>query len=151
MVVNGKIATGHCAMWRYPLHLPTDVAMHIAVRSPKGCILARNALYLSRHGMVNSELARGNLDGDINFVSMWDPLVWYGRATEEAVRGLVDLPTLAGSIDSLLALLLGSAGAKDMRVCTTSVDVGAFSQCLWHFFPRLVWRPWIFNLGERCA
>lgn len=53
-------------VWRYPCQSPRDLCVLEAVEPPPGSWLSTNCLTLSRYGHVNTKLAGGDLDGDLN-------------------------------------------------------------------------------------
>ena len=51
--------------WRYPAHSPRDLCVLEAIPPPPGTWLPMNGLVYSRHGALNTEMAGGDLDGDL--------------------------------------------------------------------------------------
>lgn len=88
VVVGGKSLIGKLAMWRYPIHLPSDVVTLEAVMLPSGLLAPDNSIVLSRLGFCNTQCAGGDFDGDDNMVSFWPPLVQYIEATQFGVDEL---------------------------------------------------------------
>ena len=69
LVSGGKVVTGPMVVWRCPNRLPWDVEIHTAVPLPEGLkVVVDNALVLSAEGWVNSKMAGGDLDGDLDQV-----------------------------------------------------------------------------------
>ena len=58
------------------------------VHPPAGMILHPGTITLSRHGRVNSGMAGGDLDGDLNFAIFWADLNLFMDITEPFVRAL---------------------------------------------------------------
>ena len=101
VVVNGEAMIGEAAVWRMPCHSPTDVEVMNAVEPPGTRVLPDNALVLSRKGLVNSGLAGGDLDGDLNSVAFWPKLVDLVRKTAVHVKTL-DMSALESEISNRL-------------------------------------------------
>ena len=70
------VETGNWALlaeaWRYPAQSPRDLCVLEAIPPPPGTWLPMNALVFSRHGALNTEMAGGDLDGDLVMAS-WPP------------------------------------------------------------------------------
>eukprot|EP00439_Symbiodinium_sp_Y106_P026115 s1668_g3.t1 len=58
-------------VWHYPSQSPRDAIVLEAVEPPPGSWLSMNCLVLSQHGPVNTLLAGGDLEGDLNQASWW--------------------------------------------------------------------------------
>ena len=67
-------------VWRYPAQSARDVIVLEAVAPPRGSLLSMSCLVLSQHGPVNTLLAGGDLDGDLNQAS------WRGSCVSSTVK-----------------------------------------------------------------
>jgi hypothetical protein len=88
VIVDGKAMIGSAAVWRMPCHSVSDVEVMEAVDPPATGLLPDNTLVLSRRGLVNTRLAGGDLDGDIDHVTFWPALVDLVRRTTEAAAAM---------------------------------------------------------------
>ena len=52
-------------VWRYLAQNIQDMTVLEAVQPPRGTWLPNNTLVMSRHGVINSKMAGGDVDGDL--------------------------------------------------------------------------------------
>ena len=92
---------GKVAVWRYPCHSVQDIELQEAIMPPNLRLLPSNCLVLSRHGRVNSRMAGGDLDGDLNMVTFSSDIIGFLEDTESSVRE-IDLDALEASVRQAL-------------------------------------------------
>jgi hypothetical protein len=88
VISQGKVYEGECAMYRCPIHAPWDLEVHTAVPIPVGMDLTGypdNSVILSAEGYVNSIMAGGDLDGDLNMLMFSPKLVEFLKFTQAGV------------------------------------------------------------------
>ena len=56
-------------VWRYLCQSARDLCVLEAIEPPTGTWLSLNCLTFSMHGLVNSRLAGGDVDGDLNMAA----------------------------------------------------------------------------------
>mgnify|MGYP003388289347 CR=1 FL=1 len=94
VVMQGGVAhIGEAVMYRCPTHAPWDIQVTMAVDPPTSWLklwktLPDNCIVLSRWGAVNTAMAGGDLDGDLNMVVFDDKFLRFVKFTDAAVRGL---------------------------------------------------------------
>jgi hypothetical protein len=91
VISQEKVYEGELAMYRCPIHAPWDLEVHTAVAIPVGMDMtgfADNCVILSSEGYVNSAMAGGDLDGDINMLFFSQKLVEFLKFTQAGVDQL---------------------------------------------------------------
>ena len=99
VVVNGKVLTGPCCVWRAPTQGPLDIeAGQILARCAQQIVpqvwravpvdkklKEDNCIVVSGLGDCNSNMAGGDFDGDLNMVSFHEDLIKLIEMTADSV------------------------------------------------------------------
>ena len=81
-----KTNPGSCAVGRQPCHTIYDIEIWEAIEPPPDMqVLPLNGIMISALGYVNSEMAGGDLDGDLDWISFCSVLVKFVDFTQSAV------------------------------------------------------------------
>ena len=102
VTVDNKVLVGKFAMFRHPCHAPWDFEVHEAVLPPPDFgPIPNNCIVLSGLGKVNSGMAGGDLDGDLNMLWFHAGLVDFLEATERDT-GLVDQSSIVEGVKAMM-------------------------------------------------
>lgn len=146
VVSNGKVYVGKCVVWRYPCHGPQDIELQTAVVPASLGLLPDNCLVLSRHSKVNSGMAGGDLDGDLNMITFAKDVVSLVEHTEAAVKAM--------DVDSVEESVLGALQPRpDKRWFQSQEPDLRFEEycCYARVLPTLNYRGMVCALAERAT